>query len=311
MKRSFSDFANISLKGMAMGAVEFLPGISGGTIAFVTGIYEELLETIKGALPAFKHLLGKKPFKQRFSDFWTALNGNFIVALVLGIVVAAGLTVVIVKQTLNNYPILFHAFIFGLIVASVVLVYKKVSKWTWICYLLGLVGVGLAFLLPVQPYGKSGDEVALWYMFICGCLASCAYILPGTSGTFILYLMGTYYAFIEAFHRPWNIPCIVVFFAGCLTGLIAFSNFLSWLLKKYHDLTVALLTGFIIGSLRVIWPWKDASQNVLPSGYESQTMLPAMTTEAILACVLGVALVLGIEFIAKLISNQKNTGTLA
>jgi putative membrane protein len=317
-KRSLLDYATLSLKGMAMGAVEFLPGISGGTIAFVVGVYEELINTIKGALPAFKQLFGKKTFSKRITDFWTALNGNFIVALILGIVVAAGLTVVAVKSMLKQYPIIFYAFVFGLIIASVVLVYKKVSKWTLVCYLLGAVGVGLALLLPAQP--NSGQAIVpLWYFFICACLASCAYILPGTSGTFVLLLMGAYPTLINAMHPPFEVPYIIMFVLGCLTGLIAFSNFLSWLLKKYHDLTVALLTGFIVGSLKIIWPWKASTtfsinaqgvpfpnvpQNVFPAAYELNTTFPAMTKEAILACVFGVVLVLGIELAAKMFSKK-------
>ncbi|MCL2681875.1 MAG: DUF368 domain-containing protein [Bacteroidales bacterium] len=323
-KRSFSDYASLSLKGMAMGAVEFLPGISGGTIAFVVGIYEELINTIKGVLPAFKQLFGKKTFKQRISNFWTALNGNFILVLILGMVIAIGATASAVKYMLAHYPIPFYAFVFGLVIASVVLVYKKVSKWTWACYLLALVGISLAWLLPIQAHGTT-TIVPLWYLFICAVLASCAFILPGTSGTFVLLLMGAYYTFVNAVNTL-DIAYIAVFAAGCLTGLILFSNFLSWLLKKYHDLTVALLTGFIIGSLRIIWPWKVSTTfylsakgipypnppvNVLPSTWEFNMAYgynppSAMTKEAIMACVFGIVLVFGIQLIAKQFSKKKS-----
>jgi len=318
MKRSFSDYAAITLKGMAMGAVEFLPGISGGTIAFVVGIYEELLGTIKGAFPSLKQLLGKKSFKQRITDFWTALNGNFILALLLGMILAIGLTANLVKHMLDQYPIPFYAFVFGLIAASVVLVYKKIPKWTGLCYLLSILGICLALLLPAQPH--SGLLVIpLWYLFICACLASCAFILPGTSGTFVLLLMGAYYTFVNAV-QTLDIVSLAVICAGCLTGLVAFSNVLSWLLKKYHDMTVALLMGFIIGSLKVIWPWKAstgfytntdgvilplAPGNVLPSTYEHHVMLPAMVAESVIACLLGLLLVLGIEFAAKQFSKKR------
>ena len=298
MKRTLLDYASISLKGVAMGSVEFLPGISGGTIAFVVGIYQELLNTIKGALPAFKQLIGKKTFSQRMTDFWTALNGNFIIALFLGIIVAIAATAGAVKYMLANYTVPFYAFVFGLVLASVSLVYKKVTQWTWICYLLGLLGIALAILLPIQAQGST-TIVPLWYLFLCACLASCAFILPGTSGTFVMLLMGAYYTIIHAVNTL-DIIYIAVFALGCLTGLISFSNFLSWLLKKYHDYTVAMMTGFIIGSLRVIYPWKqqvgEAVENARPEG---------MIAEAIAACLLGIALVLGIEFVAKKVKIKK------
>ena len=308
-KRSFTDYSTISLKGMAMGAVELLPGISGGTVAFVTGVYEELLDTIKGALPAFKQLFGKKSFKQRIVDFWTAINGNFIVALILGIVTAIALTANLVSYVKEHFPVPFFAFIFGLVMASVVLMHKKVEKWTWICYLLGVVGLGLALLLPVQPQNSS-TIVPLWYLFLCGCLASCAYILPGTSGTFILLLMGAYSTFLLAL-KTLDVPYIVAFFGGALTGLITFSSVLSWLLKKYHDWLVALLTGFVVGSLKIIWPWKATICEDMPvaNAYENvcktTNALPnEMITEAIIACMIGVILVLGIEFIAKRLTKK-------
>ena len=294
-KRSLTDYSLISLKGMAMGVVEFLPGISGGTIAFITGIYEELLNTIKGALPAFKQLLGKKTFKQRISDFWIAINANFILALLLGIVVAIAATAGVVKYLLINHTIPFYAFVFGLVMASVVLVYKKVYKWTWVCYLLGVVGMCLALLLPVQPH-DSTTIVPMWYLFFCACLASCAFILPGTSGTFVLLLMGAYYTYVQAINTL-NLPYIVIICVGCLTGLIAFSSLLSWLLKNYHDYLVALLTGFIVGSLKIIWPWKSEATNALPN---------AMIAEAAIACLVGIVIVLGIEFVAKRLSNKSS-----
>jgi putative membrane protein len=296
-KRSLLDYAVISLKGMAMGAVEFLPGISGGTIAFVVGIYQELLNTIKGALPAFKQLFGKKSFKQRITDFWTALNGNFIVALILGVFIAIAATAGVVKYMLEHYTIPFYAFVFGLVLASVVLVYKKVAKWTWICYLLGLLGIGLSLLMPIQAH-DSATIVPLPYLFFCACLASCAFILPGISGTFVMLLMGAYFTIVNAVNTL-DIIYLAVFIAGCLTGLISFSNFLSWLLKKYYDFTVALMTGFIIGSLRIIYPWKTevagTIENIRPDG---------MISEALFACLGGIVVIFGIEFAAKKISQR-------
>ena len=296
LKKHFSVF----IKGMAMGAVEFLPGISGGTIAFVTGIYEELLNTIKGAFPALKQLFGKKSFKQRIFDFWEAVNGNFAIALILGIGTAILLTAKVVKLSVDNYPIIFGAFVFGLVAASIALVYKKVSKWTWVCYLLGLVGIGLALLLPNTSV-VSQEIVSKPFFFVCACLAACAFILPGTSGTFVMVLMGAYWTLTTAI-TDMNLPYIAVFIVGVLTGLIVFSNVVSWLLKKWHDWTVALLTGFIVGSLKIIWPWKTTV-----GGNIANTLPNEMIVEAILACLFGVLLVLGIEFFAKkIVKTPKN-----
>ena len=320
MKRSLLDYATLGLKGMAIGAVEFLPGISGGTIAFVVGIYYELLNTIKGAIPAFKQLFGKKTFKQRITDFWTAFNGNFVVALILGMIISIAATVGIVKHMLASYPIPFYAFVFGLIVASVVLVYKKISKWTPICYALAVLGIALATLLfPLSPV-EHNVIVPIWFFFLCSIVASCAFILPGTSGTFVMVLFGAYYTFVRAI-ADLNFAYIGAFILGCLTGLILFSNFLSWLLKRWHDWTVALLTGVIIGSLRVIWPWKETVSEQTGLFIFDATGVPwpetiyhtvgnarpdTMVLESAIACAVGIGIVLGIEFVAKMVSKKKS-----
>jgi len=302
MKRSLKDYLFISLKGMGMGAVEPLPGISGGTVAFVTGVYEEFLDTIRGALPALKELLGKKPFTRRITDFWTALNGTFIVALGAGMVVAAVLVATLAKHIQDRHPVLFYGFTFGLVAASVVLVYKKVGKWTWLCYALGAGGVGLALLLPVKPLDTQ-TIVPLWHLFICACVAACAFLLPGTSGSFFLLLLGAYYTFTSAV-ATFNIPQLAILGAGILTGMVAFSNFLSWLLKHHHDNTVALMTGFIVGSLKIIWPWKtEAAQRTVNAFPNPETM-----TGALVACVIGITLVLGIECVANVCSQKKERG---
>jgi putative membrane protein len=237
-------------------------------------------------------------------------------------VVAIVATVNLTKYMLEQYPIIFFAFVFGLIVASVVLVYKKVSKWTLTCYLLCLFGVGLAWLLPAETAqaaksaGGIFENVPLWYFFVCAMVASWAFILPGTSGTFVMVLMGGYHTLVNVFHA-FDIAYIAVYAFGCIFGLIVFSNFLSWLLKRYYDFTVALLTGFIIGSLKVIWPWKEKVCNVIfvfdaygvPWPEEVCRIVgnarpEGMVTEAAIACALGLVIVLGIEFIARKIPKK-------
>jgi len=317
-KRSLIENISLGLKGMAIGAVEFLPGISGGTIAFVVGIYYELLNTIKGALPAFKQLFGKKTFMQRITDFWTAFNGNFVVVLILGMGISIAATVNVVRHLITHYPIPFHAFVFGLIVASIYLVYKKVSKWTPLCYALSVVGIILAVtLFPIEAVGNN-VIVPVWFFFIASVIAACAFILPGTSGTFVMLLMGSYYTFIKSLAEL-NFAYIGAFVLGCLTGLIAFSNFLTWLLKRWHDWTVALMTGIIIGSLRVIWPWKETVTEETGMFVFDSAGVPwaevvtrtvgnarpdAMLVESIIACGVGIGIVLGIEFVARLVSKK-------
>ncbi|MDR2907469.1 MAG: DUF368 domain-containing protein [Bacteroidales bacterium] len=322
MKRSFLDYALITLKGIAMGGADLIPGISGGTVAFITGIYEEFVESIKSFIPAIQQLFGKKPFKQRFTDFWRTVNGSFFLALLPGIFLAMVLLAKFVKLMLSDYKILTFAFFFGLILASIVLLYKKIPKWTWSCIGFALIGVVLGFLLPLPEAMGNGSnmEVSLGYLFICSCIAICAFILPGISGSFVMMLMGAYHTYLTAIEKL-NLLHLGVMASGFIIGLVAFSNVLSWLLKKYYNWTVALLTGFIVGSLQVIWPWKASTgfymtaegvpypspvKNVLPNVFEYNAESSAMITQAIIACVVGFVVVLSIEFIANQISKRKS-----
>ncbi len=303
MKHSLLGYILITLKGFAMGTADLIPGVSGGTIAFITGIYDEFVNSIKSILPAIGQLLGKnKSFKQRIVDFWTTLNGNFFLALLPGIALAMVLLAKFVKFMLSDYKIPTYAFFFGLILASIVLLYKKIPKWTWNCVLFAIIGIGLALLLPLPEAMSSegGTEVSLGYLFICSCIAICAFILPGISGSFVMMLMGAYHTYLTAIETL-NVLYLSVMVSGFVIGLVAFSNVLSWLLKHYYNLTVALLTGFIVGSLHIIWPWKAAAQNVLPATYGENAML----TEAIIGCIIGLVFVLGVEFIAAKLSKKQ------
>lgn len=253
----------IALRGVAMGAADVIPGVSGGTIAFITGIYEELLETISnlnfGLLKTWK--------KEGFKAMWKAGNFSFLFALFSGIVLSIASLAVLIQHLLEVYPIQVWGFFFGLIVASVWLVGKTVQKWDVQSVLGVIAGTVTAYFITIM--GPSEESQNLFYIFICGAIAVCAMILPGISGSFILLLLGAYQTVLGAVSDAVtalkdghyelvfsNGLTILIFVAGCLVGLITFSKLLNWLFKKAHDLTIAILTGFLIGSLNKIWPWK-------------------------------------------------------
>lgn len=239
----------IALKGIAMGAADIIPGVSGGTIALITGIYEQLIDSLKSftALP-------KVLFKEGVAAAWKHINGNFLVALFLGIAISFLSLVHFIKFALEEHPILLWSFFFGLIVASCYFVGLRVSKWD-IGSILGLIlgTILVYFLTTISPAETS---TAPWFIFISGMLAICAMILPGISGAFILVLLGKYKFIIESL-SDLRLDVVIIFALGCGVGLLSFSHFLSFMLRRFHNFTIALLTGFMIGSLNKIWPWKN------------------------------------------------------
>lgn len=251
--RTIKDYIVISLKGMAMGAADVVPGVSGGTIAFITGIYEELLDSIKSV--NFKSL--KVLFSEGFGAFWKAVNGWFLLALVTGIGISIISLAKILKHLLETYPITVWAFFFGLIVASAIYVGKSVKKWNIWTISAIILGTVFAYFITIITPAEANE--AYWFIFLSGAIAICAMILPGISGSFILVLLGMYKFVIEAL-SSFDLIVIGIFGAGAVIGLLAFSNVLSWLLKKYHNQTVAALAGFMIGSLNKVWPWKHVTQ---------------------------------------------------
>ena len=254
MSRTLKDYFFLSLKGVAMGAADVVPGVSGGTIAFITGIYEELLNTINAV-----NFDALKTLKQEgLKSFWKQINGNFIVALFLGIGISIASLAKLITYLMANQAILLWSFFFGLIIASIYLVGKKITKWNLSKIIGLLIGTSVAFYITLLPPMENPD--ALWYIFISGAIAICAMILPGISGSFILLLLGSYELVLTSL-KDLKLTIIAVFGAGCIVGLLSFSKLLSWMFKKYHDLTIAILTGFLIGSLNKIWPWKVTISN--------------------------------------------------
>jgi putative membrane protein len=291
---------------MAMGAADVVPGVSGGTIAFITGIYDEFLDALKNCTPAA--LLVWK--KNGFMAMWDHINGSFLLALFGGILVSLKTFAGLITYALKAHPVLVWSFFFGLILASVVLLIKHIKRWRWqecsaLCFGAAVVVV-ISLASPTQLPGY------WWILFLGGFVAICAMILPGISGSFLLLLVGLYPVFLNAINNlEWIL--LLSFGAGAICGLMSFSRVLSWLLHHYHQLTVATLIGFLIGSLNVTWPWKEPidtiinqhgetlviqSVNVLPGQFALVTGSSPETVLAVLCAILGVGLVLATEFLA-------------
>ena len=249
MQRRFLDYFILSLKGIAMGAADAVPGVSGGTIAFISGIYEELITTISNVNLSLITTLRKEGFKA----FWSQLNGNFLVALLTGIVISFVSFMRLAKYLIENHPILIWSFFFGLIVASIFFIGKQIQKWNLAVIISLIAGALIAYYITTLPSMANNDNPL--FLFFAGAIAICAMILPGISGSFILVILGAYKTLSDALH-DFDIKKILIFAVGAVVGLLSFSRVLKWLFKNYHNITLAILTGFIFGSLNKIWPWK-------------------------------------------------------
>ncbi len=250
-KRKFSGYFIVGLKGMAMGAFDVVPGVSGGTIAFISGIYEELINAIKSVnLKAIKKLL-----KEGVASFWNSINANFLLALGIGILISIYFLSGLLHHLLETQPILVWSFFFGLIISSAIVIAAKITKWNIATIMALIIGAIAAFFITTISPVDNSDNASWLFIFLSGALAICAMILPGISGSFILVLLGMY-KFILGAVSELKFLVISVFAAGAVTGLLSFSNLLSWLLRKYHNITIAVLAGFMLGSLNKVWPWK-------------------------------------------------------
>jgi len=308
--RSFRDYLLLFLKGMGIGAADVVPGVSGGTIAFISGIYEELIDTISRINIQTVSIL----FKEGIKSFWKAMNGNFLLAILGGVVVSILSLSKLISFLLENEPIATWSFFFGLVLASIPLVAQKVKNWTGSRYFAFAAGAIIAWLITgLPPVTEPG---ALWYLFISGMIAICAMILPGISGSFILILLGSYFTVLSALNNR-DITVILVFIAGAITGILAFSKFLKFMFSRFHDITVATLSGFLLGSLNKIWPWKNVlewfvkhpgeaneqkiplvEENILPGTYTALTGEPSQLALAIIMAVVGIAIIFILEKVA-------------
>jgi len=252
MKRSPLDYLILSLKGMAMGAADVVPGVSGGTIAFISGIYEELIDTLNNInFSLLKHLK-----QEGIKSTWEKANGSFLLALLSGVFVSIISLAKGVEWLLEHQPILLWSFFFGLVLASIIYVGKqiKTTPSDIKIFLAMTVGAVVAYLITTLNPAETSDTNL--FLFFAGALAICAMILPGISGAFILVIIGAYSPVLEALSNR-DIKTILIIGAGAVIGLLSFSKLLKWLFEKYHRLTLAVITGFMIGSLNKIWPWKE------------------------------------------------------
>ena len=251
MKRSLKEYILISLKGIAMGAADVVPGVSGGTIAFISGIYEELLNSIS----SFNFSLINVFKNEGFKSVWIKVNGNFLVSLFVGILISVLSLAKLIESMLENHPIVIWSFFFGLVLASIIYIGKQITKWTKGSFLCLILGAILAFYITTLNPMVSANS-SPWFLFLAGMIAICAMILPGISGSFILVLLGAYKPVLNALNTK-DFVSIIIFLVGAVIGLLSFSRILKWLFSTYKNYTLATLTGFIIGSLNKIWPWKE------------------------------------------------------
>ena len=309
----FTQYLLLAAKGCAMGMADVVPGVSGGTIAFISGIYEELIESIKSVNGTALRLLGTL----RLKEFWRHVNGRFLLPVLIGIGIAIFSLARLMTYLLTHHPIAIWSFFFGLIVASALLVARQIGHWNVRTVAACLVGAAAAWWITIATPTETPDT--WWFIMLSGAIAICAMILPGISGAFILLLLGKYQFIMQAV-GDLNIPVIVIFVVGAVAGIISFSHLLSWLLKHWHDVTVAVLMGFMVGSLNKVWPWKEVVEtytdshgkimplvesNVAPGRFEALTQQDALLAEAIVLCIVGFLAIYCIELAARIVVKKQ------
>lgn len=276
-------FLTTVLKGFGMGAANVVPGVSGGTIALLTGIYGKIVDSLNSLTDAstWKALLSGK-----ISEFWKRINGNFILAVGLGILASIFSLAKLMTLALENHPTLTWAFFFGLILSSLFFMLKDVKEWTLkdaIAIFAGIVlGIVTCTLSPTQT------STEMWFIFVCGAIAICTMILPGISGSFILVILGKYDYIMQAVSEL-DLPVLLVFALGCIVGILAFAKLLHWLLSRWERITMLVLTGFVAGSLIKVWPWNGSGHLIITQEVPG----------ALLWCAIGAVLVVAIELSSK------------
>lgn len=251
MKNKIQQYINLVLKGFAMGAANVIPGVSGGTIALITGVFERLINAIKSFdINAIKLL-----FKWKIKELIEYVDLYFLIAVFSGMIVSVVSLAKLLEFLFTNYPVLVWAFFFGLILASVYYVGKTIKKWNISVILTFIIGTSIAVVISMLNPATQNDS--FFYLIICGIVAICSMILPGLSGSFILILLGNYELVMIKAVSTFDLAILFPVIIGVIVGLIAFSHILSWIYKKYKDQTISILTGFILGSLSILWPWKN------------------------------------------------------
>jgi len=282
-----------AIKGFFMGAANVVPGVSGGTIALITGIYSEIIEAINSVMvkETWKALLHGE-----FRKFWECIHGNFLLALGIGVVASILSLAKLMTYVLANAPIQTWAFFFGLIIASSILMFRDIRDWRFKDVLLGLVGVVLGVVVCTLSPTETPDD--MWFIFLCGAIAICTMILPGISGSFILLIFCKYDYIMQAI-SDMNLPVLGVFAAGCIVGILAFSKFLHWLLARCEKETMLVLLGFVLGSLVKVWPWENTDVIMESQHAACVGQIDPMYGAAALWCVIGIALVLAIDILGR------------
>ena len=294
MERKLKDYALLMLKGMGMGAADVVPGVSGGTIAFIVGIYDELINSIKSInLQSLKLL-----FTFKFKEFWKAVNGNFLFSLFAGIAISVFSLAKLITYLLVAHPILVWAFFFGLVLASTWFVAKDIEGWNWKTVLSFIIGAVIAYYITVVTPAETPTN--LLFIFLCGAIAICAMILPGISGSFILVLLGKYHYIMDAV-KGLDLLILCVFGAGALVGITSFSRVLSYALKHFRNVTMAVLAGFMLGSLNKVWPWKTTEIEIINGtefAIEHNSLPTQYLVEGIALMIVGFMLVYVLEKIS-------------
>lgn len=294
MERRIKDYAVLTLKGMAMGAADVVPGVSGGTIAFIAGIYDELINSIKSINMHSLKLL----FTGNLAGFWKAVNGNFLFALLLGIAISVFSLAKLITYLLVNEPVLVWSFFFGLVLASTWFVSKDIKGWNWKTVAGFVFGAAVAYYITVATPAETSTN--LMFIFLCGAIAICAMILPGISGSFILVLLGKYFYVMEAV-KTLDLVVLGVFAFGAALGITSFSRVLSYALRNFRNITLSVLSGFMLGSLNKVWPWKEV-EKLVSDGHEvmiEHNVAPnTEVAEAVVLMLIGFILVYVLEKIS-------------
>ncbi|MDA0196823.1 MAG: DUF368 domain-containing protein [Bacteroidetes bacterium] len=314
MASKVRNFTLLFFKGIGMGSADIIPGVSGGTIAFITGIYEELINSIQSF--DFKAL--KLLVSLDLEGFWKRVNGNFLAVLVSGIAVSVLSFASVITYLLDNFPIQIWSFFFGLIIISALSVMTQVKQKSAGVVISSVLGILIAFIITSATPATTPDS--LWFIFICGMVAICAMILPGISGSFILLIFGKYEFILNAL-KAMDFVVILTFIGGCIIGLLSFTRIISWLFSRFHDVTVALLAGFMFGSLNKVWPWKLTTafrinshgeqvalirENILPTEYFELTGTQPELLFALFLMALGFFIIVILEKIALKLKEEPN-----
>ncbi|MDZ4158564.1 MAG: DUF368 domain-containing protein [Anaerolineaceae bacterium] len=303
--RNLYGYLGLMLRGFAMGVCNVIPGISGGTMALLTGIYVELIESIRTITnPA--HI--KRLVRFQIKEILATIPWKFLTALLIGVILGVLSLAHFMEFLLVTYPIPVWSFFFGLIIASALIVSKRIRRWR-IAHYTGLT-LGTAAMYIVAGLVPMSTPDTLLTVFLSGMLAICAMVLPGISGAFILVLLGKYHFMVAALNNG-DLPVVVVFTLGSGIGLVSFAQLLGWLFKRYHDQTVVVLIGLMLGSLRLIWPWKAAASSPDPAGWmpvnpDVANVLPDFSSPQVLLAVALVVVAFGIVVLFETLSGRRN-----